>query len=158
MEQITPKARNDRLLVEDLHDETLVYDLDSNEASCLNQAAAIVWKHSDGRTTVAQLAKVLSDKLGTPLDEKVVWLALDQLREHHLLLEPAARPDGLSSLSRREFLKLGLAGAVLPLVTSVVAPSADQFGSRGQTGPDGQTGADGQDGTTGDTGALGVTG
>ena len=153
MAQTTPKARQDRLLIEDLHDETLVYDLDRNEASCLNQAAATVWKHCDGQTTVPQLAQLLTEKLEAPLGEEVVWHALDQLEEHHLLAE---RPDAPSSVSRREFLKLEVAGAVLPLVTSVVAPSADQFSRGGFTGPpdqgDAGTGPPGSTGPTGGTG------
>jgi hypothetical protein len=149
MTQETPKARQDRLLVEELHEETLVYDLDRNEASCLNQAAAFVWKHCDGKRTVAELARLLSEKMGATLGEDVVLHALAQLREHHLLAEPAGE-KAVDDLSRREFLKLGVAASVLPLVTSVIAPSADQFGSQGgPTGPtdaDGPTGADNPDG------------
>ena len=38
----TPKARTDGLLVEEMDGETLVYDLDTHGAHCLNPAAALV--------------------------------------------------------------------------------------------------------------------
>ena len=47
-----PLARRERLLVEELPDEVLVYDLDREKAHCLNRTAALIWNHCDGRTTV----------------------------------------------------------------------------------------------------------
>ena len=53
------KARHDRLVVEAVSDELVVYDLDRGTVHLLNPVAALVWKHCDGRTTVAQLASLL---------------------------------------------------------------------------------------------------
>ena len=39
-----PVARKSGLVVQEMPDEVLVYDLNSNKAHCLNQTAASVWK------------------------------------------------------------------------------------------------------------------
>ncbi len=46
--QPLPVARHKNLIVKELPDETLIYDLDSDKAHCLNQTAALVWKNCDG--------------------------------------------------------------------------------------------------------------
>ena len=40
---LMPRARQDELVVEELQDETLVYDLERHKARCLNRTAALVW-------------------------------------------------------------------------------------------------------------------
>src|SRR5438132_1151839 len=80
-----PRSRNEQLVVQQLSDETLVYDLDRHKAHCLNEPAAVVWSLCDGRTTVAEAAKVLHERLGIPADEQVVHLALNQLGKARLL-------------------------------------------------------------------------
>ena len=40
---LMPRARQDELVVEELQDETLVYDLKRHKARCLNRTAALVW-------------------------------------------------------------------------------------------------------------------
>ena len=49
-----PRARQDELVVEELSDETLVYDLKRHKANCLNRTAALVWQDCDGQTSVSQ--------------------------------------------------------------------------------------------------------
>ena len=44
-----PHARTDNLVIRELDDETLVYDMERDEAHCLNQTAALVWKQCDGK-------------------------------------------------------------------------------------------------------------
>ncbi len=51
---LMPRARQDELVVEELSDETLVYDLKRHKANCLNRTAALVWQDCDGQTSVAQ--------------------------------------------------------------------------------------------------------
>jgi hypothetical protein len=41
---LMPRARRDELVVEELDDETLVYDLERHKARCLNHTAALVWR------------------------------------------------------------------------------------------------------------------
>jgi len=123
-----PHARQAGLVIREVTDEVLVYDLERDKAHCLNRAAALVWKHCDGRTAVPQIAERLRGELQAPVDEQVVWLALDQLGRKHLLQERPARPGTTARLSRREVVRtLGLAAAIaLPLVTSIIAPTAAQ--------------------------------
>ena len=123
-----PKARKDELIVEELQDETLVYDLERDKASCLNRTAALVWRHCDGRTSVAEVAALLEEQAGTPTDEAVVWMALDRLSRTHLLSEPVTLPADRAQYSRREVLRTlrRVAGIslLLPVIESIVAPLA----------------------------------
>ena len=119
-----PLARKEGLLVEKLSDEVLVYDLDRKKAHCLNQPAALVWNHCDGKTSVEEIARILCAHLRAPIDKEAVWYALDHLGKARLLREPVARPCGMPSVSRRDLIrKIGLAVSV-PLVISVLAPKA----------------------------------
>ncbi len=51
-----PIARKEGLVIQEMPEEVLVYDLDTNKAHCLNQTAAFVWKSCDGRNSVAEKA------------------------------------------------------------------------------------------------------
>lgn len=111
-----PVARKNGLVVQEMPDEVLVYDLDTNKAHCLNQTAAKVWKSCDGNNTVSDIAKLFEAQ------EDLVWLAIDQLNENNLLeQEIKANFEGQS---RREVIKkIGLASMVaIPVVASLVAP------------------------------------
>ena len=123
-----PRARKDGLIVQNLPDETLVYDLERDRAHCLNQTAAFVWQHCDGRSNAREIARALDHKIKQPVDEKLVWLALDQLNRNHLLTETPAPPPQVAGLNRREVMRaLGLSAAVaIPLVASIVAPMPAQ--------------------------------
>jgi hypothetical protein len=119
-----PRARVEALVVEELDGETLVYDLQRNEAHCLNGTAARVWRYCDGRTSVRQLAARLGRELGEPIDEDVVWLALRQLYKARLLRHPLVLPAGRSTSRRSVLRRLSLAAALVPVVLSIVAPEA----------------------------------
>ena len=125
-----PEARKEGLIVHPLSEEVLVYDSDRHKAHCLNKTAALVWNRCDGKTSVAELAQGLGDEIKAPVDQDVIWLALDQLAKARLLHEdtPAARKPGLS---RRELMKrIGVGGAMaLPLITSIIAPTVAQAGT-----------------------------
>jgi coenzyme PQQ synthesis protein D (PqqD) len=121
-----PRARQEKLLVHELTDEVLVYDLERHKAHCLNKTAALVWNRCDGETGVAEIARLLGDKLDTEFDENLVRLALQQLDRAHLLGETTPRPGENSRVSRRQLMRtLGWSAAVaLPLVSSILAPTA----------------------------------
>jgi len=133
LERPLPVARRQRLIVKELPDETLIYDLDSDEAHCLNQTAALVWKNCDGTRSARDLASLLSVELGRAFPEEVVWLALDKLQQFELLSEPISRPPHLAGISRRQLIRtLGIAAAVsIPAIITIVAPSAVQAASCG---------------------------
>jgi hypothetical protein len=119
-----PRARKDGLIVQKLPDETLVYDLERDRAHCLNQTAAIVWQHCDGQSSAKEIARALKDKTKQPVDERLVWLAIEQLGRNHLLKETPALPRHLTGINRRELVRaLGLTAAVaIPVVASIIAP------------------------------------
>ncbi len=125
---LMPRARQDELVVEELPDETLVYDLKRHKARCLNRTAALVWQRCDGQTSVAEVAALLEEQLAAPTDEAVVWMALDRLGRAHLLSEPVTLPADRARYSRREVLRTlrRVAGIslLLPVIESIVAPRA----------------------------------
>ena len=131
-----PKMRSQRLIVDDLPDEVLVYDLDRHKAHCLNRTAALIWQQCDGKTSTKEIAHRLQIELDQPFNEELVWVALRQLDKNHLLEEPIALPPKLAGLSRREMVRaLGLAAVVaVPVVTSIVAPTAVQASTCVPTG------------------------
>jgi hypothetical protein len=123
-EEQRPLARRERLLIEELPDEILIYDLDRKKAHCLNQSAALIWNHCDGNTKVKEITQILVSQLKAPVEEEAVWFGLDQLYRNHLLEEEADWPNRKNRLSRRELIqRIGLAVSV-PFVMSIVAPKA----------------------------------
>lgn len=117
-------ARHEGLVVQELPDEVLVYDLKQHKAHCLNRTAAFVWHHCDGQTTAAEIAGLLEQEWRNPVSEDVVWLALRQLSKADLLQERVVRPGGEMNFSRRALMrKLGFVAVTLPLVTSIIAPT-----------------------------------
>jgi hypothetical protein len=117
-----PSARKSGLVIQEMPDEVLVYDLESNKAHCLNETAAFVWKSCDGKTSVSEIAALVDSKSGAKVSEDLVWLAIDQLSENNLL-EEELRAD-FAGQSRREVIKkIGLATVVaIPVIASLVAP------------------------------------
>jgi hypothetical protein len=124
-----PKARQHDLLVEQVGDETIIYDGESQQAHSLNRSASIVWQNSDGEHSVPQLAELLGTKMGIQPDDTIVEYALDKLSTANLLEE--------SQVTRRDAVRrLTLAGAAaiaLPVVLSIVAPT-EAMAASGQNG------------------------
>lgn len=118
----TPVARKDGLVIQEMPDEVLVYDLNTNKAHCLNQTAAFVWKYCDGKNTIEDIGSLMEKELGMPVNADMVWLAVDLLNKESLL-EEGLKPK-FEGLSRREVIKkVGLAAAVaLPVVAMLSFP------------------------------------
>ena len=131
-----PKARAEGVVVRELPEEVLVYDLDTHRAVCLNSTAAAVWRLCDGRRTPADIRKSLENSSGGAVPEELVWLALEQLGRDRLLDARIPRPAALAGISRRELMRrVGLAAAItLPAVASIVAPTPAQAASCLPTG------------------------
>ncbi len=125
---VPPRARTDELVVQELPDETLVYDLKRHRAYCLNRTAAQIWRQCDGRATVADMARSLEAEFKTPVNGAVVWLALRRLDRARLLQERIDQSRNQIGYSRRQMIRqLALIGgfvAVLPMIQSIVAPTA----------------------------------
>jgi hypothetical protein len=124
--RLRPVARQERLIVQQMPDEVLVYDLERHKAHCLNRTAALVWKNCDGQADVSQIASRLEDEFNQPVGEDVIYLALDQLSKDHLLESKVALPVELKGFSRRELIRrVGLATAIgLPIIVSIVSPTS----------------------------------
>lgn len=119
-----PIARKAGLVVQEVPDEVLVYDLDTNKAHCLNKTAAAVWRFCDGKTSVREIAQFLSSESGTNVDSDLVWLAIDQLNES-ALLETQAETKFQGQSRREAIRKIGIASMIaLPIVASLVAPKS----------------------------------
>lgn len=119
-----PIARKSGLVVQEVPDEVLVYDLESNKAHCLNQSAALIWRSCDGNNSVSEIAKLVEAQAGGKVTEDFVWLAIDQLSENNLLEKQIA--STFAGQSRREVIKkIGLASMVaIPVIASLVAPQS----------------------------------
>ena len=115
-------ARQNGLVVQEMPDEILIYDLDTNKAHCLNHSAATVWKLCDGNNSVAEIVQLFEENNSGKVTEDFVWLAIDQLNQNGLL-DGSIAPR-FAGQSRRQVLKtIGLASMVaLPVIASLVAP------------------------------------
>src|SRR5271169_2813564 len=121
-----PKAKTAHLIVREIDDETLVYDMGRHAATCLNEFAAKVWRRCDGRTSVAEIA----DELGE--DERAAWLALHQLTKAQLLTEAIAfPPDMRTGKTRRQIAGQLGRGAAVAAVSSIVMTTAAHASCRG---------------------------
>lgn len=121
-----PQARTDNLVIRQLDDETLVYDMERDQAHCLNQTAALVWRHCDGKTTAMRAARVLGKELDAPVDTDLIWLAVKQLQRFHLVEKKKSAP----AVSRRDVvLKYAPAILSLPVIMSISAPTPAQSAS-----------------------------
>lgn len=85
--QLIPVARKDRLVIEEVPGETLIYDLETHKAHSLNLTAALVWKHCDGEQTVEQVAFRMEEELGMPFSRSwygwplTIWKSYGFLKE-----------------------------------------------------------------------------
>ena len=128
-----PKARKDQLIIKELPDETLVYDLADDKAHCLNSTAAQVWKNCDGKNSVTDISTSLAKETGVAIDEGLVWLALDQLEKFKLLAEVPTAPAVFAGMSRRQLMRnLGVAAVALPMIVSIISPTPAYAVSCGQ--------------------------
>jgi len=119
-----PLARKNGLVIQEVPDEVLVYDMESDRAHCLNKTAAAVWRSCDGNNSVSDISKLIEAELGNHVSDDLVWLAIDQLSENSLL--DTSIESKFAGQSRREVLKkIGFASIVaVPVIASMVAPTS----------------------------------
>lgn len=123
-----PLARQTGLIIEELPGELLIYDSERDSAMCLNNTAASVWKHCDGKTTPARMAGLIEKEFQIARGDEVVSLALDRLQKAHLLTRET--PARLARMSRREVVRrLGVSAAVLPVIAMIQVKPAGQVTS-----------------------------
>jgi hypothetical protein len=131
-----PLARTGGLLTEEIDGEVLVYD-ETREIACrLNATAALVWRHCDGKRTIAELVTLMQSELGGLADEDMVLVALDNLAGHELIASGYEQRDlNASKYSRRRFIRrigaAGIAAINLPVVYSMLVPEPAAAASGG---------------------------
>lgn len=119
-----PLARKDNLVLQEMPEELLVYDLDTNKAHCLNQSAAFVWKSCNGDNNITDITKLFTQKENKQVDENIIWLAIDQLNEKGLFQNEVFISNG-GETRRSVIKKIGMAAVIaLPVVASLTAPTS----------------------------------
>lgn len=123
-----PKVRSENIVVQDLGNEILIYDLKMDKAFCLNEVSKAVWQACDGQKNIAEIVDTVSLKLNSPPNEDLIWFALNQLKKEKLIENGNELPNHFAEMSRREIIKkVGLGTMMaLPIVASIVAPSSIQ--------------------------------
>jgi hypothetical protein len=120
-----PRSRQEGLVVERVgDDETLVYDPVSHRAHCLNRAATAVWSACNGRRDFDDVARHVAREL-PGFSAEMVSVAVHRLARANLLAGTA----GTVMPRRTALRRLSLAGALLPLVSSIVVPEPAQAAS-----------------------------
>jgi hypothetical protein len=126
-----PKNRDHQLVVQELNDEVLIFDLNTSKAYSLNETSAAIWDLCDGESSVSDITQKLSTKLKQPVPDEIVWLALDQFKKDDLLSNGKAIEINFNGLSRRQVIrKVGFASMIaLPVINSLIAPTAGMAAS-----------------------------
>lgn len=118
-QNIFPTARQRDVVVQELSNETLVYDLKTNKVFCLNKTSAAIWQICNGKTSIIKIA----DKLNLP--EEIVIFALKELQINNLLKVNNDWAFTINQVSRRNIItKFGKTAIALPLISVLVAPQA----------------------------------
>ena len=126
MKDFKPVSRKEDIVIQELEDEVLVYDLVENKAFCLNQTSAEIWRKCDGTRSIAGIADELREELDSSVSENYVLLAIEQLEKNNLLVTNSEPENFFNNMSRREMIqKVGLSSMIaLPIVSSLIAPKA----------------------------------
>lgn len=124
----TARSSAEDLVIQEIYDELVIYDLRQHRAHSLNSTAALVWRWCDGETSATAMTARLAARLNLPVDraEPVVWLSLDRLQKARLLENSVAIPSAHSGFTRRQALKLIGGAVLLPVVYTLLAPTPAQ--------------------------------
>jgi hypothetical protein len=125
---LLPRRRLAGLVIQEMPDEILVYDKTTDQAHCLNHAAAFVWRACNGQQQPREIARELTIQLDAAVSENFVLLALAELEKVNLLEQQGSELTFSARQSRRQMVRtLGLAATiVLPLVSSITVPTPAQ--------------------------------
>ena len=122
--------RSKTTYTETLDGELCVYEWTRHEVHALNASAASVWQSCDGNTSVEEMAARLR-AARLPYADQLVAVALDVFERKHLLDANRTPSRAGRAMSRRALVRCGVAAALVPVVTSIVAPTALQAQSPG---------------------------
>lgn len=132
-----PIARTDKLLIEEVDGELVVYDREKNLSHCLHRMAAIVWHFCNGQNTVEEIANVLERELYLSADgdvdmKELVKLTLQELENFCLIREYLKQPTATPIISLSKIVKTATIvsqfaiGSLFPAIESVASPSASR--------------------------------
>ena len=122
MNRKKPLSKKEDLVIQELPGELLIYNTSTDRAFCLNDTSAFVWKHADGKKTVGEIKEKMEREFNAPVNEDLIWLALDQLGKEELMeVKPEEKFTGIS---RREVVRrIGLSALIaLPVIATVTTP------------------------------------
>jgi len=109
-------------VVKTVGDDVLVYDLETHRAHSVNRVAAAVWRRCDGTRDAARIASEIQEDGVAPVTDEAVRYALAELWRAQLLASPVAH----AGITRRQLLRRVGTVAAVPLVASILAPTAAQ--------------------------------
>ncbi|HKO96945.1 MAG TPA: PqqD family protein [Pyrinomonadaceae bacterium] len=122
---LIPEARREGIITKEVDGELLIYDRERDRAHCLNFSAAAIWTRCDGRTSVPEIARTVTKLFGVRIEERLVYFALKQFSSHRLLVGGYDASSIPPDLTRRTIVRrLGVGFALVPLITSITAPTA----------------------------------
>jgi hypothetical protein len=120
-----PFLRTENLVVKELPSELLIYDLETNKAFCLNETARLVMDECNGTNSIDEAVVSLNRKLKSKLSEEMVWMVIEQFQKSNFLKGDYQIPVETTKITRRKILQTAATlGIALPIVTSLVAPTA----------------------------------
>lgn len=126
--QLRPVARHLDLVVKNLDDEIIVYDLKTNHALYLNEISGVIWKLCDGQRSVADIRHILQNEYSKKVSSDFILFAIYQLRKDNLLSDDHDIDNYLKKYWGRRAIKkfgFGLMQALpKPRIKSVLAPTA----------------------------------
>ncbi len=122
-ENNVPAARTHNLVIQEADTELMVFDLDSNRVSILNETSRQIWNLCDGKSSVEEITAKMKQELKVEVPTDLVELAIMELGKFNLL---EAKLNIKSKLNRRDVIKkIGFDISIaLPVVMSAVAPKA----------------------------------
>ena len=110
------------LIVTKVGDETVVFDPDTNNASCLNSLMTRVWDACDGKSNIQSILETIRNDGNQETTEQDILIAIKQLGQADLLEKiPAIDGNSPKRLNRREMLRLlgTRTATVLPIVSTI---------------------------------------
>ena len=114
-----PKAKTHGVVIQPAGEETLVYDLTTNEAFLLNETSAQIWNACDGNANIDEIVTAI----GT-LPREVALMGLADLCDKGLVSRDTFGDHFSATISRRQAIAKYGAMLAIPLIASLVAPRA----------------------------------
>lgn len=128
-----PISLKHNIIVQELDQELLLYDLERDKVFCLNETSLMVWNLCDGENSIEDIRRKVGSQMKTSVSEELIRLALHGLKNEKLLSNHQEIEIDFKGLSRREIIKkVGLATmTALPVISSIVSPVAAHAQSQG---------------------------